>query len=255
MNSSTIASIIKSKGIEKVVALAISDFPTAQLAQDAGIDLILVGDSLGMVTLGLSNTTQVDIDMIVHHTKAVSRSHGKALIAADLPFPGVAEDFEKILQKATQLLRAGAGAIKVEGGSTDAIEKIERLINAGIPIMGHLGLLPQQVQALGGYRQFGKTEAEIKLLKAQAKRLQEAGIFALVLEMVAASGAREITEILSIPTIGIGSGQNTDGQILVSHDLLGLTQGKMPSFVKPMAKLKNTILKTFRTYQKEVRNS
>ena len=255
MNGSTIASIIKNKGVEKIVALAVSDFPTAQLAQDAGIDLILVGDSLGMVTLGLPNTAQVDIDMIVHHTKAVSRSQGNAVIVADLPFPGVAEDFVTILQKATQLLRAGAGAVKIEGGDPDAVEKIERLINAGIPIMGHIGLLPQQVQALGGYRQFGKTEGEIDMLVGQAESLQNAGAFAVVLEMVIAQGAKKITEILSIPTIGIGSGQDTDGQILVSHDLLGFTQGKIPSFVTPIVNLKDTILETFKTYRREVHNS
>lgn len=222
---------------EKIAMLTAYDALMARSLDRAGVDILLVGDSVGMVLLGFDTTLSVTLDMMVHHTRAVSRGAQRALVLADLPFLSYQISPAEALRNAGRLIQeGGAQAVKIEGGQRNA-ETVERLVGAGIPVMGHLGLLPQSVHQLGGYRQQARSEQDAVLLLEDARALQQAGVFALVLECIPAKVARTVTEALSIPTIGIGAGPYCDGQVLVTHDALGLTGDTAPSFVKQFAHL------------------
>ncbi len=219
------------KGLRKIPALTAYDFPMARLLDEAGIPLILVGDSVGMVVLGYKDTTSVTMDEIEHHLRAAARAQPRALLVADLPYRSY-ENPETALRNAQRLVRAGADAVKAEGGR-QILAQIHAIRSAGIPFLGHLGMLPQSVNEEGGYHIKGKIDAERQALLADADALVQAGAFAVVLELVIPTVAAEITAAIPIPTIGIGSGLQCDGQILVTSDLLGLFPWFTPRFVKP----------------------
>lgn len=221
---------MKARG-EKIAVLTAYDYPTARLFDEGGIDVILVGDSLGMVVLGYPDTTHVTIDAMVHHVGAAARGVKHALVVGDLPFGSYTMPKQAVIN-ARRLMDAGANAVKLEGGR-DQCDQIEEIIADGIPVMAHLGMLPQSVKTEGGYKIKGKTPVEVEKLIDDAKAVQEAGAFAVVLELVKADAAAQISAALTIPTIGIGSGPNCDGQVLVSHDLIGLFPWFTPKFVKP----------------------
>jgi 3-methyl-2-oxobutanoate hydroxymethyltransferase len=219
------------KGRERIAALTAYDFPMTRLLDEVGIPLILVGDSLGMVVLGYQDTTSVTMDEMEHHVRAAARVKPRALLAADLLYQSY-RTVDEALANARRLVTAGAEAVKAEGGR--AIEpQIRAITSAGIPFLGHLGMLPQSVREEGGYLVKGKVEAEREALLADAKALESAGAFGVVLELVSPPAAAELTSKLAIPTIGIGSGPDCDGQILVTNDLLGLFPWFTPKFVKP----------------------
>lgn len=243
---------MKERG-QKIVALTSYDATFAKLLDTAGIDVILVGDSLGMVIQGEETTLQVTLDDIIYHTRAVSRGIQRAHLVADMPFMSYQISPEQALESAGRLIKEGrAEAVKLEGGieRTNAIQKI---VSAGIPVMGHIGLTPQSVHKFGGYRVQGKTEDQARYLKESAKAIEEAGAYALVLESIPWPLAKEITESLSIPTIGIGAGKYTDGQILVIYDLLGMDKDFNPKFLKKYADLFTVITRAVGDYIKEVK--
>jgi 3-methyl-2-oxobutanoate hydroxymethyltransferase len=230
------------------------DYIMARLAGEAGVDLLLVGDSLGTTILGMPTTVQVTLEMMLHHTAAVARAGPSAMVITDIPFPEAHRSQDSLLDASARCIReGGAEGVKIEGGAAMA-GKISALVEAGIPVLGHIGLLPQQVYRLGGYRKFGQTPVERETLIADALAVEEAGAFALVMEMVESEVAREITARLKIPTVGIGAGPHCDGQILVSHDVLGLTQGNVPSFAKQYAALGDSMREAFRQYVDDVQN-
>ncbi|MEO5803068.1 MAG: 3-methyl-2-oxobutanoate hydroxymethyltransferase [Verrucomicrobiota bacterium] len=220
---------MKARG-EKIAALTAYDFPMTKLLDDAGIPLILVGDSLGMVVLGYSDTTQVTMDELEHHLRAAARAKPRALLVADLPFQSY-DNPKSAVANARRLVAAGAEAVKAEGGQ-EILEQVRAIVSAGIPFLGHLGMLPQHVREEGGYHIKGKTETERENLLTDAIALEKAGAFAVVLELVKPAVAKEISEKISIPTIGIGSGADCDGQILVTTDLLGTSPDYIPKHVK-----------------------
>ncbi|MBW3657844.1 MAG: 3-methyl-2-oxobutanoate hydroxymethyltransferase [Actinobacteria bacterium] len=237
---------------EKLVMLTAYDYLSAQILDEAGIPLILVGDSLGMVVLGYDSTVPVTVDEMLHHTRAVVRGAPHSLVVGDLPFGSYQEGPQQALATATRFLKeAGANAVKLEGGAR-MVEVVRHLTDAGIPVMGHLGLTPQSVNTLGGYRVQGQSEAAAEQLLTDAKAIEEAGAFSVVLEAVPSEVGRRVTEALSIPTIGIGAGPATDGQVLVWHDMLGLTTGRLPRFVKQYADLRGEIANAVKTYLHEV---
>src|SRR6202008_960408 len=209
---------MKQRG-EKITALTAYDYPTARLLDESGIEIILVGDSLGMVVLGYEDTTQVTLAEMVHHTRAAARGVKRALLVGDLPIHTY-DDPAQAVASARALIEAGAPAVTREGGASH-VPQIEAIIAEGIPLMGHIGMLPQSVREEGGYKVKGRTQAEAEALLRDAAAVEKAGAFAVVLEIVAPETARRIPETLAIPTIGIGSGSHCDGQILVTHDLIG----------------------------------
>lgn len=221
---------MKSRG-ERIASLTAYDFPLTKLLDEAGIPLILVGDSLGMVVLGYPDTTHVTMDEMVHHVRAAARAKPRALLAADLPYHSY-QSPDEALANAKRLVTAGAEAVKAEGGRA-IIEQVRAIVNAGIPFLGHLGMLPQSVLEEGGYKIKGKRDAEREALLADARALEEAGAFGIVLELVTPPVAKEVSQAISIPTIGIGSGPDCDGQILVTPDLIGAFPWFTPKFVKP----------------------
>ncbi len=241
------------KGDRPIVAITAYDAVSARYADEAGVDMILVGDSVGTTQLGYDSTVPVKLTDMVHHTAAVCRSKPGALVVADIPF-GVAHGrYSDLLAAACQLVQeAGATAVKIEGGA-DMAPRIERLTRAGIPVLGHIGLLPQQVNVIGGYRKFGRSEAEKELLTNDALALESAGCFALIVEMVEGTVAGAIASQATIPVIGIGSGPHCDGQILVFHDLLGMNPEKVPSFVKTYARIGDAMREGIAQYAEEVR--
>ena len=218
---------------EKIAALTAYNFPMTKLLDEAGIPLILVGDSLGMVVLGYPDTTHVTMAEMEHHVRAAARAKPRALLGADLPFRSY-ETAAAAVQNAKKLAAAGAEFVKAEGGR-EIIKPVRAMVSAGIPFCGHLGMLPQHVLEEGGYHIKGKNEPEHQALLENAKALADAGAFAIVLELVTTPVAKEITARMPIPTIGIGSGDDCDGQILVTHDLIGLFPWFTPRFVKPRA--------------------
>jgi 3-methyl-2-oxobutanoate hydroxymethyltransferase len=224
---------------EKITALTAYDYPTARLLDESGIDVILVGDSLGMVVLGYEDTTEVTLDDMVHHTRAAARGVKRALLVGDLPIHSY-QDSAQAVASARALMEAGAHAVKLEGGASH-VAQIEAIINDGIPVMGHIGMLPQSVREEGGYKVKGRTPAEAEALLRDAAAVEKAGAFSVVLEIVAPETARQITQALEIPTIGIGSGSHCDGQILVTHDLIGLFPWFTPKFVSPEARVADEI--------------
>ncbi len=223
--------ILQRKGREPIAALTAYDFPMAKLLDAAGVPLLLVGDSLGMVVLGYPDTTHVTLDEMAHHVRAVARAKPRGLIAADLPFETY-ETPQQAVESAKRLVAAGAEAVKAEGGQA-ILPQIEAIRAAGIPFLGHLGMLPQHVLEEGGYRIKGRDEAQREALLADAWALGQAGAFGIVLELVTPSVAAEITAAINIPTIGIGSGGDCDGQILVTTDLLGTSPDFIPKHVRP----------------------
>ena len=248
----TAAAIRAMKRREKVVALTAYDFPTAQLADQAAVHLILVGDSVGMVMLGYPNTLPVTVREMLHHTKAVVRARSAALVVVDMPnrsYSSVA----KALRNADRFVRAaGADGVKLEGGSPEICCRVRALVKAGIPVLGHIGLTPQDIKKLGGYRVQGRTPAEARRLLAEATALERAGAFALVLECIPVALASRISRNIRIPAIGIGAGPACDGQILVSHDLLGFGTGNIPKHAKRYADLASIIRRAFAAYKRDV---
>ena len=251
MSKVTVEAIRRRKGGKKIVSLTAYDFPTARIADEVGVDLILIGDSLGMVMLGYENTLPVTMQEMIHHTKAVARAKPRALVVADMPYRSY-ESVAQALRNARQFLHAGAEAVKLEGGSPDICARVRALVRAGIPVLGHIGLIPQSIKKLGGYRVQGKTPAEARRLLAEAKNLEKAGVFAIVIECVPAKLASRITHHVSVPTIGIGAGPKCDGQILVSHDLLGFGTWGIPKHAKRYANLAEEIRRAFTAYRDDV---
>jgi 3-methyl-2-oxobutanoate hydroxymethyltransferase len=232
---------------EKIPALTAYDFPMARLLDEAGIPLLLVGDSLGMVVLGYPDTTHVTMPEIEHHVRAVARAKPRALVAADLPYQSY-QTAEMAVANARRLTQAGAEAVKAEGGR-EILPQVRAILAEGIPFIGHLGMLPQHVLEEGGYRVKGKAEAEQQSLIEDARALAEAGAFAIVLELVTARFARELTDSIPIPTIGIGSGKDCDGQILVTPDLLGLLPWYGLKHVKPLLNAAEQITAVVRVWK------
>ena len=244
----------KLKGQRPIVAATAYDAPTARLAAEAGVDVILVGDSVGDNLLGFDSTVPVTLDMMLHHTAAVARARAEPLLAADVPFAEAHFDYERVLAACQRLLQqAGAEAVKIEGGARLA-PLVGRLVGAGVPVWGHIGLEPQQVRVLGRYRRFGVKPAEAERLLADALALEKAGCFALLLEMTEPNLARTITETVKIPTIGIGAGPHCDGQILVCTDLLGWNPDAMPGFAHAFAAVGEEMKKGFAAYVMAVRS-
>lgn len=230
------------------------DYTFARLVDKADLDIILIGDSLGNVIQGHDTTVPVEVDDIVYHSRAVVRGNPSSHIVADLPFMSYQAGADEAMKNAGRLLKEGhAQAVKLEGGEPIA-PLVDRMTDAGIPVVGHLGLTPQSVHAFGGYRVQGRGDEAAEQLLADARALQDAGAYMLVLEMVPAELAREVTETLSIPTIGIGAGCDTSGQVLVIQDLLGMNTDFKPRFVKRFAELEQTIVDALSTYGDEVRS-
>ncbi len=229
------------------------DFLSARILDEAGIPILLVGDSLGMVVLGHPTTLPVTMDEMVHHAKAVSRGARQALLVGDMPFMSYQASIDDAVANAGRFMQeAGMHAVKLEGGGR-VVELTRRLTEAGIPVMGHLGLTPQSVHQMGGFKVQGKTDKQAARILADARALEEAGAFSIVLEGMPSKLAAEVTHALRIPTIGIGAGPATDGQVLVLHDMLGLTTGKAPKFVKRYANLADEIARAATEYAEDVR--
>lgn len=239
---------------ERLVCLTAYDYPTARILDEAGIDIVLVGDSLGNVVLGYGNTVPVTLDEIVAHTRAVRRAVQRALLVADMPYGSFHTGPDDAVRAALRLVKeAGAEAVKLEGGRK-RLPLIKRLVDEEIAVMGHIGLTPQSVNKLGGYRVQGKTAEAARELLDDALALEEAGAFAIVIEVVPREIAKLITESVSIPTIGIGAGVHCDIQVLVLHDMLGLSFGKLARFVRPYANLRETITDAVTRFADDVRN-
>ncbi|AHL22616.1 MULTISPECIES: 3-methyl-2-oxobutanoate hydroxymethyltransferase [Thermococcus] len=251
MREVTPKKIREMKGKEKITMVTAYDYPSALLADKAGIDIVFVGDSLGMVVYGDNNTLNVTMEQMVFHTRAVARAVKRALVLADMPFSSYEVSVEEGVKNAVRLIQAGADAVKIEGGA-DHEKLVRKLVRMGIPVMGHTGLTPQRYLRLGGYRITGETEEEIEEILRDAKALERAGAFAVVLEFVLADVAKLVTEEVSIPTIGIGAGPYVDGQVLVWHDLLGIYESS-PPFAKRYAELGGIILEALSQYNREVK--
>lgn len=237
---------------EKIAALTAYDFFTAKILDEVGVELILVGDSLGMAVLGYENTLPVTIDDMVHHTRAVARARPRALVVADLPFMTYST-VRQALDHGGRLIQAGAEAIKIEGGE-GIVPQVRALIAAGIPVLGHIGLLPQSILETGGYKIQGRTAASAERLRQDAAALEAAGVFGIVIECVVAEVAAEISQRASVPTIGIGAGPDCDGQILVSNDMLGQFTWFTPKHVKRYANIAEETRKAFAAYRADVRD-
>jgi 3-methyl-2-oxobutanoate hydroxymethyltransferase len=241
---------MKQRG-EKITALTAYDYPTARLLDESGIDIILVGDSLGMVVLGYEDTTRVTLEEMLHHTRAVARGVKQALLVADMPIHTY-DTPEQAIATARRFIEAGAKAVKLEGGVSH-IAQIEAITKTGIPFMAHIGMLPQSVRQDGGYRIKGRTQSEAEALLADARAAEKAGAFSVVLEIVLSDVAKQITTAIDIPTIGIGSGEHCDGQILVTHDLIGLFPWFTPKFVSPEARVAEEIRRAARSFIDQTR--
>jgi len=251
----TIPSLIARKATgPRIVALTAYDFPTARILDERGVDIILVGDSLGMVVLGYENTLPVTMEDMLHHTRAVSRGVRRALVAADMPYFSFHLSPEETIRNASRFLKeAGAEAVKIEGASKTRLRLVEAMVDAEIPVMGHVGLTPQSIHAMGRYRVTGVEPGEARRIIEGAADLERAGAFAVVLESVPLEVAGAVTEKIGIPTIGIGAGPRCDGQVLVFHDMMGYSSGYLPKFVKVYADLHGTIGRAVERYAEEVR--
>ncbi|MCX5686750.1 MAG: 3-methyl-2-oxobutanoate hydroxymethyltransferase [Candidatus Omnitrophica bacterium] len=242
----------KKRDGKKITMLTAYDYPMARLVDEAGIDMILVGDSVGMVVLGYDSTVPVTMDEMIHHAKAVRRGTKYAFLIGDMPFMSYQVSTEEAVRNAGRFLKeAGCDAVKLEGGD-EVIDATIAIVNAGIPVLGHLGLTPQTISKLGGFKVQGKTAEGAQKILEEAMKLQRAGCFAIVLECVPDLVAKMITEKLSIPTIGIGAGPHCDGQVLVTNDMVGLYDRFVPKFVKQYVKLSTAILEGFKKYKDEV---
>lgn len=244
----------KKKSGKKITMLTAYDYPTALLVDRAGIDAILVGDSLGMVVLGYRDTVTVTMEEMLHHTKAVSSAVKSALVVGDMPFGSYNVSVEKAVENANRMMKeAHADCIKLEGGKSVA-SIVGAIVKAGIPVQGHIGLTPQTASSLGGFKVQGKSFGAAQALIEDAKALEDAGCFSIVLEAIPSPIAKIITEQISIPTIGIGAGIDCDGQVLVFHDLIGLFERFTPKFVKQYAKISEDILSAVERYKSDVEN-
>jgi 3-methyl-2-oxobutanoate hydroxymethyltransferase len=238
----------------KIAMITAYDFPSGRLVEEAKADIILVGDSLGMVVLGYENTLEVTLEDIIHHTKATRRGAKDTFIVADMPYLSYHINIEESKRNAGRLIVEGkANAVKIEGGSESRLRVIREIVDCEIPVVAHLGLTPQSVNKMGGYKVQGKSDDEHAIIIEQAKKVEAAGAFMLVLEGVPEKLAKEITESITIPTIGIGAGKYTDGQVLVYHDLLGMTEGSA-KFVKEYSTLNIIIKEALENYIKEVKS-
>lgn len=245
MEKVSVSKVMKSKVQgRKIAMLTAYDFPFARILDEAGVDIVLVGDSLGNVALGYRNTLPVTMEEMLVHTRAVARAVSRALVVADMPFGSFQESDEKAVANAVKLVKAGTEAVKIEGAGY--ISAIKKIIKAGIPVMGHLGFTPQSVNILG-YRVQGRERRSAAKIIRDAKALEKAGCFSIVLEMVPENLAAKVTKSIKAPTIGIGAGKKVDGQVLVTNDLLGLYENP-PSFVKPGANLRKIALKAIREF-------
>ncbi|HTS18195.1 MAG TPA: 3-methyl-2-oxobutanoate hydroxymethyltransferase [Verrucomicrobiae bacterium] len=240
---------MKQRG-EKIAALTAYDFFTARIMDEVGIQLILVGDSLGMAVLGYENTLPVTMDEMVHHTKAVARAKPNALVVADMPFMTYST-VTTALENAGRFIQAGADAVKLEGGEA-VIDQVRALVANGVPVLGHIGLLPQSILETGGYKVQGRTAQSAERVLRDAKALEEAGVFAMVIEGTTSAVSEQVTKSVSVPTIGIGGGPHCDGQVLVSNDMLGLFTWFTPKHVKRYANLSEEMRKAFAAYKSEV---
>lgn len=240
---------------EKVVALTAYDYLFARILDGNGVDVVLVGDSLGQVVCGYDSTLPVTLDDMIHHGRAVRRGVERAMVVVDMPFLTFQVTPEDTLRNAGRIMKeTGAGAVKLEGGDEDTERHVRALVRAGIPVMGHLGFTPQSVHALGGARVQGREDGAAARVREDALRLQQAGCFAVVLELVPAGLAREVSEALEVPTIGIGAGAGTDGQVLVLPDMLGLNPGFSPKFLRRFAELGEAAARGVREYADSVRS-
>ncbi len=235
---------------EKIAALTAYDFFTAKIMDEVGIEMILVGDSLGMAVLGYENTLPVTMEEMLHHTRAVARAKPKALVVADMPFMSYS-NVGQALENARRFIQAGAEAVKLEGGEA-VLEQVRALISARVPVLGHIGLLPQSILETGGYKIQGRKPETAERLLHDAKLLEQAGAFAIIIECTVAEVARKITESVAVPTIGIGAGAGCDGQVLVSNDMLGQFTWFTPKHVKRYANLAEEMRKAFAAYKREV---
>lgn len=253
MNKMTVNTLREKKRQgQKITMVTAYDYPSARLVEEAGLDMILVGDSLAMTMLGYDTTLPVTMDEMIHHTKAVTRGAPQTFVVGDLPFLSYHGTVHEAVSNAGRFLKeAGAQAVKLEGG-LERLDVVRAIVSAGIPVIGHIGLTPQAVHQLGGFRVQGKDEEHANRLLEEAKALEKAGICGLVLECVPAPLAAKITSSLEIPTIGIGAGPQCDGQVLVWHDLLGILPGTKPRFVKEYAGLYPVIMEALAGYKKEV---
>ena len=242
---------MKAQG-QRIVAVTAYDYPSAQLADAAGVDVILVGDSVANTVLGYETTLPVRMETMLHHLQAARRGVQRALLVADMPFLSYGVSVDDAVYNAGALMQAGAEAVKVEGTSPRVLESIRAMVGVGIPVMAHLGLTPQSIHQFGGYRLQGRTASEQEMLLQAAQAVQEAGAFSLVLEVIPASLAKRITESVPIPTIGIGAGVHCDGEIQVWHDILGLSERSF-KHTKRYAELRKVILNALRQYADEVR--
>ncbi|WP_447964365.1 3-methyl-2-oxobutanoate hydroxymethyltransferase [Nitrospira sp. Ecomares 2.1] len=236
---------------KKLTVVTAYDALFTRVVEQAGLDVILVGDSLGMVVQGKPNTLSVTMEDMLYHTRLVAQAAQRALVIGDMPFMSYQASVEDAVRNAGRFLQAGAAAVKLEGGAP-VVDRVEAMTRFGIPVMGHLGMTPQSVNQSGGYSVKGKAQEEAETIVSDAKALEAAGAFAVVLECMPTALAQRITEALSIPTIGIGAGQGCDGQVLVLYDLLGLFDDFVPKFVKPYAHLKADALQALRRYKEEV---
>jgi 3-methyl-2-oxobutanoate hydroxymethyltransferase len=238
---------------EKISMITAYDYPTALLVDRAGIEIILVGDSLAMTVLGLETTVPITMEEMIHHIRPVVRGAKNPMIVGDMPFGSYNESREQAVRNATRLMKeGGCDVIKLEGG-TEVAETVKAIVDAGVPVMGHIGLTPQTISQLGGFKVQGKNLESAKALMEDARALEEAGAFSIVLECVPEELGKAITQQLSIPTIGIGAGRYTDGQVLVFHDLVGLFERFTPKFVKRYANLGEEIVKALEVYKQEVK--
>mgnify|MGYP001943246684 CR=1 FL=1 len=246
-SQSKAAALQQRKGAGRISCLTAYDYPTARLLDEAGVDLLLVGDSLGMVVLGFPDTTHVTMAHMLHHVEAVARGAKNALVVGDLPINSYDTPADAV-KNAKLLVEAGADAVKLEGGVRQA-DKVKAIVDSGIPVFGHMGMLPQRVLEEGGYKKKGKTEADFEAILEGCKALEEAGVFATVLESVVADTAQRLTDVLSVPTIGIGCGENTcDGEVAVITDLVGGYPWFVPPFAQPQANISADITKSVKWY-------
>jgi 3-methyl-2-oxobutanoate hydroxymethyltransferase len=244
---------LKGRKGARLAMLTAYDYPSAKLVAEAGVDLILVGDSLGMVVLGYDSTIPVTMEDMLHHTRAARRGAPEAFLIADLPFLSYGTVEQALASSARLMKEAGADSIKLEGGA-EVAPIVQALVRAGVPVLGHVGLTPQTASSLGGYKLQGKDEANARRILDGAVALEQAGVWGVVLELVPAQLARLVTARISVPTIGIGAGADCDGQVLVFHDLVGLFSGFTPTFVKRYAEAGNTIRDAVARYAEEVRS-
>jgi len=250
-NKITIRDIIKRKNREKIVMITAYDYVFAKLVDKAGVDLILVGDSVGMVVHGLPSTLYVDMNMMKLHVSSVARAKPRALVVADMPFLSYEISVEEALRNAGEFIRLGADAVKIEGGS-EYVDVVKNMVRAGIPVMGHIGLNPQRMLITGGYRRKGLKPNEADKIIDDARELEKAGVFSIVIEYTAADIAEQITKEISIPTICIGSGPHCDGQVLVLYDILGLCEN-IPPFARKYVDLSKIVVEAVSKFVDEVR--